>query len=129
MQEVLASPFMKWDKEGSFVQGYLMSKVQMDDKMKPGTKQWVYEVELTKPVKIGDVELQAGEEVRIGGRKSIDMGLQKVELGVEVKVEFTESVKSKKPGNNPFKLIKVYSDPSNKKEGFVEPFPADDIPF
>ena len=126
--EVQASPFMKWEKVGDVVQGYLLNKKQQESQI-DGAMQWIYELELTKALKIGDVALEAGDGVRVGGRRSIDMGLDKVEMGYEVQIKYTEDIKSKKVGNNPFKLIKVYVDKDSKKESFEETSDVDAIPF
>ena len=127
-EEVQASPFMKWEQVGDVVQGYFVKKSQQESQI-DGSMQWIYELELTKPVKIGEGTLEAGETVRVGGRKSIDMGLGKVELNTEVQIKYVEDVPSKKKGNNPFKLIKVYVDKSSKKETFEDTSDIDSIPF
>lgn len=111
-EEAQAGEFVKWEAVGQTFKGVLTDVYEMESQLS-GEMQKIYTF-LDKD----------GIEHRIGSRgPRFDQALKNVVKGQNVGFLFAEEVPSKKKGNNPFKLIKIYLgqiDPDYKVAGEQE---------
>lgn len=97
-QEVKAGSFITWDEVGKSVKGILTEVDERANSLKNGELQKIY-----------TLQLEDGTEVRVGSRgKAFDSAMKKIVKGQWVILHYAENIESKKKGNQPFKLIKVY---------------------
>lgn len=112
--------FIVWGEIGDYVLGALLSKNQVPSTLpdKQGEMQWVYEIKVREAMyhpldekkRTGDpVEVEAGEIISVGGRKTIDSRMARIAIGQIVGLKFAEELEPKTRGYNPTKLIKVFT--------------------
>ena len=96
-KEVQAGDFVKWETVGQTFKGTYKGSYETENSL-TGTMQKIY-----------DFTGEDGEEYRIGSRGEIfDRIMKTVSVGQKVAFFYAEDIPSKKKGNNPFKLIKIY---------------------
>jgi hypothetical protein len=110
-EEVSANSYVKFNKIGDHVVGYLLRSEIRDNNLKPGEKQTVYTLRATGGNfhdKDGSVtEIQDGSEWNVS-KDSINLTMQKVLVGAKVKLQYTENIPSKKVGMQDFKNVRVF---------------------
>ncbi len=105
-EEVLAGAFIKWDKGeeanciaiGESIKGILKEVNERENSNKPGEMQKIY-----------TIETQDGTQYRVGSRgQAFDSAMSKIVFGQIVEFKYDSDIPSKKAGNSPFKLVKIY---------------------
>lgn len=117
--------FVSWGEVGDFIYGTLVGVREVKSTLpdKAGEMQKIYDVLVKEcsyhlvdgkknPIEPPE-EPQEGENVSVGGRKTIDTRMTRVKLGQFFGLKFTEELPAKTKGYNPTKLIKVFT-PKNK---------------
>lgn len=120
--DVLKSPWMKWGAVGDSIHGTLISvKQRTSINQNTGKEEdgLVYEMkcdggefhdvdEKKNPIEPA-IKILAGEIFNIGDHFTINPVMRNIKLGQKIKIAFTEEKPSKKKGNAPMKVRKVYS--------------------
>jgi len=119
------SSWMKWGKPGDAVKGILMSREQRENDYN-GKKvmQTIYEMkviegsfhDLSQDEATGNwiaaekpTKMQKDDIYNVGGKAAIDSQMRNIKIGQIVALKFMESVPSKKKGNYPTKVVKIYT--------------------
>lgn len=119
--DVVKSPWMKWNKPGDNIYGTLVSVGEREQTSPEGkvSKVKVYEM-LTDGGEFHDlddeknlikdaIKIKEGETWNVGGHFTFDPSMKNMRIGQMLKIEFTETKPSKTKGYAPMKIRKVYS--------------------
>jgi len=107
-EEAQAGSFVKWDTIGQQFKGTYNGSYEADNALSD-KMQKIYEFIGESGDVNKDEEVETGKDYRIGTRGDIfDRIMKTVVVGQKVAFLFADEIPSKKKGNNPFKLIKVY---------------------
>lgn len=104
-EEISSGDWVKW------VKGKEPFEIGLGESIK-GILRDVYEKQQTQGgmQKIYTIETKEGEKYNVGSRGEIfDRMMQDIVIGQIVEFKYVEDIKSKTPGNSPFKLIKPYA--------------------
>ena len=91
--------FFRFQKIGDQIEGILVDKKEINNFLRPETKQWLYELRTLN-----------GVIVAVPGKKAIDVIMSRVQIGQNVGFRYTKDLPHKKFPLNPAKIIEVYVD-------------------
>lgn len=121
---VVKSSYIKWGKVGDWIKGTLHEKREVDSRLNPGEKQWVYEIiakggvfhekrnvtapDGTEKVEYDQTLINEGQVWTVGGKKSIDDKMRQISIGQVVGLMYRENRPSKSKGYADQKVITVH---------------------